>query len=323
MNSYAETLFYVRVSTENASYQEDSLRSVGELLTKRPQFNFVRLAGGWIPNAVFNIEFDVTKYARNLDNFSFGRTEIIGFIVFAFFVIGLFNIKRKYLFLLWLMVGYWGILLLTPQVSGGRYWVPQMPLFLLFVLWGICSTFTFFLRLAKKDKLCKFVIPIVTIASLAILIPTAYAERIEQNAKIAATRYTYLEPDCNCHQNFEEHRIRSFFDACLWIDKNLPADAKIASRREDFAWWYAKRRCIPMPAWDATPEEVVEYFTEKGTEYIILDAWYSHAFHTEVPAAVKYPDKFEIIHFIDNPNPEENKLYVVKFHPDGKKEEEE
>jgi hypothetical protein len=255
----------------------------------------------FIPTAVFNSFPDTEKELTAID-------WIKGLIFILLMIFALYKSGKKGLALLfYLGLTFCVLATYIETYAGHRHMTPTMPFLIFLFLYG-CYGFAELLAgkflKVKKSRIYTVSLSVAVCIIFLIAVQPVYAKSMKE-IELQAKYKTYNQ--FNTSPSFFE-----FLQAADWIKKNTPDTARIACRKpEIFYISTAGRKCSGI-LYYATPEEVLNHFEENKIDYVIIDWWFRHAYHTIVPCIQKYNDRFRIVHQIDGNN-NQPATYVVRF----------
>ncbi len=103
-----------------------------------------------------------------------------------------------------------------------------------------------------------------------------------------------------------------YFIALEWIRDNTPRDAVVIDRKPGFVELVARREASSFPR-EEDPARMLEFFTQRGADYVVLPSLpIDDIPRFLVPAVAESRPHFEVV--FDLPEPE---VYVLQFYPDG------
>ncbi|MDR0927475.1 MAG: glycosyltransferase family 39 protein [Ignavibacteria bacterium] len=293
-----------------------------------------------VPNSMFWNHIDTFKPATD-HQLAFGLRELglrekdanptlpqilLGNIVLIIILLGAIQYRKNiFVWSIFLFIIGSFIILYTNQIvfitDGFRYMQALTPFLLFFFLTGLVKSAQWLVgKFSKSSGLQNAIAPLVIAIFLAIVMPH-YILALQIEMENAAIRH----PDPNSDVDFNAPYHKQFLDylsACNWIKHNVPDSAIIGFRKPKIYMIYTgsfkKGIYMTMPAFDSNPEEVLEYLDKWKVQYLLLDTWYAHAFHTIVPAIQQYPEKFNILQQIGGDIPNGiNPTYIVEYNKNG------
>ncbi|MDR1631901.1 MAG: hypothetical protein LBR97_03320 [Dysgonamonadaceae bacterium] len=254
----------------------------------------------FIPTAIFNSLPDTEKPTLG--------DWLKGLIFTALMFFALYKSGKKGL-VLFLYLGFTFCVLFayTEIYAGHRHMTPTMPFLVFLFLYG-CFEFVKLLIdkyfKVKESKIYAISLSVLVCAIFSLVAQPIYAESMK-GIELQAKYKTYNQ--FNATPSFVQ-----FLQAADWIKGNIPATARIACRKpEIFHIFTDGRKCGNFPFY-ATPEDILKGFEENKIDYVIIDWWFRHAYHTVVPCIQKYSDKFVVVHQIGGAD-NQPATYVVRF----------
>ncbi|MDR0926846.1 MAG: phospholipid carrier-dependent glycosyltransferase [Ignavibacteria bacterium] len=247
----------------------------------------------------------------------------VGILLFLIVLLGFFTLCRKsqlYYLIFFFIAGTICVNMLFSDRwihnDFHRYTFGMHPFIILLFIAGLMKTISFIVaKLKVSDATQKFA-PYGVVAVFLLYLASNYFPAI-------AEAHNYAEkPAFGAYKDFpgfsDEDMVpfQEYLQAIQWVDQNIYSknpDAIVATRKPDIYYTYCNHRPSNFPAMGTEPDSVYNYFKKYKVNYVILDTWYAHAYSTEAPAAMKYPDNFKIIHQLGNP---EKPTYILEFIPD-------
>lgn len=254
---------------------------------ERISVNSERYVTREIPDGVFS--FRDIDYKEDIS----GKEWLYGVLVLLFIGYGLYRLKKMQLFFLLTIASFFSILLNWPQIwNGTRFVFPLLPLFLIFILWGIYSLF---LLLAKKNNWNQNLIAFFPLLGLMLCyyyVPSV--KRLNEQAK-----------------GFFTEGFRDYIEMAKWAKTNLPEGSVVSARKPQLFYLYSNKFvCYYQRTPDA--EELLENLKEKKVTHVVVDQLgYSSTSRYLVPAIQRYPEKFQEVAKVGDPN-----TYIFKYRPD-------
>lgn len=283
-NSYMRSLFY-----KNPYRPEEGFMELGDWFIRF--FNNVeRYIAREIPTGVLgtlkvNYKADITSAEWALG---------VVFVLLAGY--GLYRLKRDKLLLLGYFIGTFGILFLWPDVWFGiRFLLPLVPFILFFIINGTYELLKLAFRKIKiqNNFLLNVLLPFVFLLGITVLMPNV--KRLEANAKGVFVK-----------------KYKNYFEIATWAKKNTEKEAVICCRKGQLFYLYADRYVTGYKN-TLNQEELIEGLKEKNVDYVVLEQLgYASTGRYLYPAIKKYPEKFEIVKYLKDPD-----TYLMKFHPDN------
>jgi hypothetical protein len=240
------------------------------------------------------------------DKPSGGKDWVAGIAILLVIILGLFQLKEKDILLFFYIGGTAGILAFWPDIwFSPRFMSPVIPLLLLLFAMGLVKAVMFAGRVVKLKK-TGFLYPVTVLVALCFLYPNT--GKAIRDAKKAAVFRSYSTSNTS-------PQLVEYLDAIYWVRDNLPDTARVATRKPELFHIYSGgRKSISFPYY-GTPEEIIDFLTDKAIQYVIIDRWFRHAYATVIPAVQKYQGKFRIVHQIGGTEKDTPPTYVLEFNP--------
>ena len=104
---------------------------------------------------------------------------------------------------------------------------------------------------------------------------------------------------------------QNYFELAKWINRNAPANSVTCCRKGNLFYLFSKKYVTGYKN-TLNTEDQIEFLKSKDVDYVVLEQLgYSSTGRYLYPAIQKYPEKFEIIQHLKDPD-----TYLMKFHPD-------
>jgi hypothetical protein len=266
---------------------------------ERVEKNTVRYITKEIPSGLF-VKTVTYETPANWKGWLFG---ILALLVIIF---GMFQLKSDNLLLLYYTGGMAAILLFWPDIwFSPRFMSSLIPLLLLFVAMGLIKIAVMAGSQAKIKNISR--IKIVALLALLLCLYPNYTKAIAE-AKTTASFKDYTPANSS-------PPLTEYLDAIRWVKDNLPAAARVSTRKPELFYVYSGgRKSTSFPTY-APPEKVLDYLTANKIEYVIIDRWFRHAYATVMPAVQTSQDKFKIVYKIGGAKEKEPPTYVLQFNP--------
>ncbi len=190
---------------------------------------------------------DFTQSYFTLNKTSF--LSISSFWVFSFItLLGMIRQKRNTIFLLLLILGIVGIIMLFPYVQGFRYIYPTVPFIIYFFLHGTK-------KLIPNKKYNQLFLAIYFLITLILYIPKliAFQKSIDSN---------HLESG---------PQAKDAIEAFKYIKENVPEDAILVFNKPRVLSLYTDRSCMGSSFKD--PDALHSKFLEKNVDYVLFNTW--------------------------------------------------
>ena len=279
--------WYIRTKKYGSSYMDQMQYinpykpELGKLTTptliERIHHNIIRYFTGDIPLNIFPMEQPFDKAPLSY--------WILGVVMLALMIYGLYKLKDIRLFLLGFFAGSLAILMVWPTEYGYvRYITPFTPLILLLSLNGLKEL----LALGIGESRTKYVPYAFLLIGLVYVTPIAN-QQILAEQPIAAN-------------------YNNYFEIAKWVKKNTPKGTIISARKPDMFIYYSDRLCVgDKPSLD--DKEVLDFFRKNKVDYVVIEQLgFGSTGKYLIPAIQKNMDKFQIVYQLPNPD-----TYLLKF----------
>lgn len=270
-SSYMDQMKYIN------PYRPELGKITMPTMIERIHHNIIRYFTGDIPLNIFPMDQPFDKAPLSY--------WILGIVMLALMLYGLYKLKGVRLFLLGFFGGSLAILMAWPTEYGYiRYITPFTPLILLLSLNGLKEL----IALGIGESRSRYVPYAFLLIGLVYTKPIA-DQQVQVEQPIAANYANY-------------------FEIAKWAKKNTPKDAIFSARKMDMFIYYSDRMCIgDKPSLD--DKEVMDYFRENKVDYVVIEQLgFSSTGKYLIPAVQKNMDKFEIIYQLPNPD-----TYLLKL----------
>lgn len=241
--------------------------------------NFERYITWEIPSAIFPIK--QPQYGGEAT----AAEWAVGLIVLALMVYGIIQ-TGKYK---WLLLGYvlatFGILMIWPSVwIGVRFMVPMIPI-LLIALFNALQIIITKVSVASGKRSFN---PLLLLVFLFFSISPVNA--LNEQAKAPYTP-----------------AWKNYFAMAKWVNRNLDNGVVISCGKP--ALFYLEAETFTMRyKFAQNPAELIKDLEEKQVDYVVVDQVYGNTFRYLVPAIRQYPNRFEQVLHLKNPD-----TYLLKF----------
>lgn len=240
--------------------------------------NFQRYVTRELPDALFPI------IEPNYGQPSSTGQWLLGIIILGLMVYGVINLPKFQ----WLIVGYLlgtlAVLMLWPEVwIGVRFIVPVIPIFLLVFVNGIYTLLGLLLKSAPKKVI------IYSIGGFLMLFQFKAVQAIHDTAK---------EPYAPAWKNY--------FATADWLKKNERNDVVVSCGKPALFYLYSGTYTTRYKF--LSPEELIANLEKNQVDYVVIDQAYGNTLRYLLPAVRKYPDRFQQVYHLDNPD-----TYLLKF----------
>lgn len=219
---------------------------------------------------------------------------IIGVVIVAFILYGLFKLPKHKFIILGYLGGSFGIMMLWPDVwFGPRFLLPVIPFLILLLGNGLYDLLV--LLLNKINLRNRFVIQLALPLSF-LFFTSFYTPEMEKMNEISSASYAPA--------------YKNYFELAMWANQNTPDSTFISCRKPGLFFVYSLRYSTGYKQSENT-EEILEDFIERGVDYVVVEQLgYSSTGRYLYPAIKKYPLKFKIVHHLKEPD-----TYLLEFRP--------
>ncbi len=240
--------------------------------------NFQRYITRELPDAVFPV------VEPNYGQPATSGQWLIGLIILGLMVYGIIRLSKYK----WLITGYLlgtlAILMLWPDVwIGVRFIVPAIPFFVLIFFNGLYSVLRLFLKSANEK------IIVYSLTVLLLLFHFSPVSDIHTEAK---------RPYSPAWQNY--------FAAAEWLKKNEQKDVVVSCGKP--ALFYLHSGVFTTRYKFLPPEELIANLEKSKVDYVVIDQAYGNTLRYLLPAVRQYPDRFQQVYHLSNPD-----TYLLKF----------
>ncbi|WP_258104280.1 glycosyltransferase family 39 protein [Marinoscillum sp. MHG1-6] len=245
-----------------------------------------------IPSGVFNF-LKVTNYNDPITS----KEWVIGLIIFAIMLFGLTRIK-KYGLLIFLYLGAsFGILLLWPPVwTGQRFLLPLIPILAFLFIYGTVHLIKKLAETASQKSFSEATVSVFLIILMIVGMKSYAGPSIDTLSRQAKGKWI--------------PRYQNYFDLAKWAGQNLPDTSVISCRKQQLFYVYSNRY-VAGYKYTLDAEDLIEALKASSVDYVILDQLgYSSTGRYLLPAIKKYPEKFQNVAQLKNPD-----TYLLKFEP--------
>ena len=217
---------------------------------------------------------------------------VAGILVIAIAIFGLIKLPNFKWFLFAYVGGTFGILMVWPEVwYGPRFMIGVLPIMLMLFYLG--STTIIDLLLKDQNKNLCVALKGFAFAIFGLLLFGSFSPKTTANHHIIGLHKYRSQPYPAAYKNF--------FELGKWSSKNLPEDQVVASRKAVMYYLYSDKSTIRYP-YESDPDKFFNTMKEKGSKYIVVDQLgYSQTQKFVVSKIQQFPDRFRLIHKIDNP----------------------
>ncbi|MEO0091419.1 MAG: glycosyltransferase family 39 protein [candidate division WOR-3 bacterium] len=213
---------------------------------------------------------------------------LLGIVITLIVILGIFSKKgRVFLASIIGLVVYLGMLIIRPEVwSGDRFLLPVVPIILVYIFFGLITLESKF----KIKNAFKILVGVLFIlVNIIAIIP---------QAKIAiANNSLYLKGEK--YAGYSADWVR-WFETIEWIDKNIPKNKIIMSRKPEFVYLLSGCKSIGYPF---TEDEKQVKDAIANSDYILLDNfyWTGTTRRYLLPVIQKEQDKYQIVYKSNKP----------------------
>lgn len=254
--------------------------------------NFQRYLTREIPSSTFNF-IHITSYKNPISTSEW----ILGIIIIAVMIFGLFRIKKYFLLILFYMSAYMGILLLWPEVwYGVRFILPLVPLMTFLFVNGIYELLTLLGQKVLKIEKAS-VMQIAMVILLLLVIKPYSSEAIVKLERQAKGSYP--------------NKYKNYFELAKWVKNNTPENSVTCCRKGQLFFLFSNKYVTGYKNTLDT-EDQINFLKEKGVDYVVLEQLgFASTGRYLLPAIKKYPEKFQVVQHLKNPD-----TFLMKFRPD-------
>jgi hypothetical protein len=244
-----------------------------------------------IPATLFPI-FNITRIPILIN-------AILILMTISLAIYGFFYQIRKRISIIHIYFLFYFIVILPwhEYVSTVRYFLPVMPFFFYFFIFGL-------IQLNKKIALKKHYL-FLTMIVLFIII-TEFSLIIRKSPNSLANLSAYIHGDIDA--GYSEDWIR-YYQAADWLRKNSPENSVVITRKPELFYLRAKRKTLIYP-YTHDHDKMKEFIFQSKVDYIVVDQFYWTGTTGKylVPVINENMDKFEVV--FRTPPPE---TYVLKI----------
>ncbi len=208
----------------------------------------------------------------------------------AFFMIiifGVLTLKKYKLLILTYLAGTLIILLLWPDVWVGiRFILPTVPFLLLGMVHGLQELLT---KITPRVT-HRYIVWLPVLIAL-LLFPGI--KKLHQNAR------QDLKPEW-----------ANYYSLAEWSKENL-ADSSVIACRKPHLFYLNSNRFTVNYKYTENGQSLIDDLIDKQVDYVVMDQLgYSSTFRYLYPVIQNYPDRFELVHEINDPQ-----TYIFRFKP--------
>lgn len=245
--------------------------------TSRFWSNFSRYITSEIPDVIFNFRPDYNN------TYTFSQW-IIGLVFIGIIFLGIFQLKHHR----WSIMGYllatFGILMIWPDVwIGVRFIVPITPILLL----GFFNGFYFLFQKIRNQKQLSIAVLYSPLVILLFLIKP-FGE-LHDKAK------TDFPP-----------AWQRYFEVANWIKTNEKG-AVVSCGKPSLFYTYADNFTMRYK-FTQDASELITDLEKQQVDYVVIDQVYGNTFQYLLPAVRQYPNRFEQVLHLKNPD-----TFLLKF----------
>ncbi|MEP2773673.1 MAG: glycosyltransferase family 39 protein [Fulvivirga sp.] len=209
----------------------------------------------------------------------------VGLIVLALMFYGIFQVgKYKWLFMGYLLATF-GILMIWPSVwIGVRFIVPMVPILLI----GLFNALYIFISKVSLASGKKSFNPLLLLIFIFFSISPVNALNEQAKASYSPA-------------------WKNYFSMAKWVNRNLDDGVVVSCGKP--ALFYLEAETFTMRyKFAQNPAELIKDLEEKQVDYVVVDQVYGNTFRYLVPAIRQYPNRFEQVLHLQNPD-----TYLLKF----------
>lgn len=273
--------------TKGTSYtKEFAKKTNGEVMsTKEDWINRIKSN---TPNFLIRwMEEDVYFHTFDKDQPISGKEWFYGSMFCLLLLLGMLYVSHGQL----VFIFYTGltlmVLILFPEQYGGtRYLHPITPLLIFFLFNGMAAVIALIFKLLKWKSSPWLLQSLLVLCLIFGWMAPLYSKNQEDNRRMTRSKSWTQTPD---------PRLRDFVLASEWCGENLPDTARIVCRKPEIYYMCSKfHRANSFPYY-GEPDTIYNYLKKNNIEYLIIDNWFRHAYHTLYPCVQKYPEKFLMV----------------------------
>jgi hypothetical protein len=235
--------------------------------------NFSRYFSREIPDAIFTFGPAYNEPIK-------GSEWFFGFIILALIGYGIYQLKEYRLVILGYLLGTFGILMIWPDVwIGVRFIVPIISILVVALICG----FVALLGKITTHSVTQY-IPIV-----AILFTIGSVIDLHNTAKA---------PYPPAWQRY--------FEVAEWLKKN-EKEVVVSCGKPSLFYTYADNYTMRYK-FTQDAEKLIDNLEKQQVDYVVIDQVYGNTFQYLLPAVRQYPDRFQQVLHLKNPD-----TYLLKF----------
>lgn len=282
-NSYAKSVTYINPYDPSLG-EMDLTNWLERFFTNLERYLTIEL-----PNGCFGIQ------TGNYNAEATFASWLPGIMMVVLIVLGIFYIKNKSyrVFFLLLFAFTSGILLLWPSVwYGTRFMIPNIPVLFFLMIAGVLLIASFILSKIPSIKIK----PEVIVPFLALFLLFNSIKGIENLQSYSKQAYPPA--------------YKNFFEMASWCKNNLPEGTVVCNRKPELFYLFAQTYSAKY-LYSSNTGEVIKHLKDYPFDYVILEQLgYGSTSKYLYPAIQAYPDKFELVLHLKNPD-----TYLFKFIP--------
>lgn len=241
--------------------------------------NFGRYITWEIPSAIFPIKAPAYNTSASASEW------FVGIIILGLIFFGLYQLKTHRWTLIGYALGTFGVLMIWPSVwIGVRFIVPLIPVLVIGFFHGLYFIIIKIGELTSGRKLS----PLLLLVFLFFFISPVNKLNASAKASYSAAWENY-------------------FNTARWAKRNLDADAVISCGKPALFYLYANTYTMRYK-FAQNSQELIENLEDRGVDYVVVDQVYGNTFRYLVPAIRQYPERFEQVLHLKNPD-----TYLLKF----------
>ena len=201
-------------------------------------------------------------------------------LIFGFIFFGLWRVfrKNKECVLHYYFIFYFLLIIFWPFREGVRFMAPLLPFILFYFLSGAKETLGFIFK--------RFSLPAVSYLMGIFFL-------------LAILNLRNVTSACAHNHNNLPKPFQNFISMHRWINKNLPQDGIIISRKPTITYFYTGHKAIIYP-FSLKPETIWQEVAENKIQYILVDEFSRETYYYLLPFLRAHKGKFVLLRQIGN-----------------------
>lgn len=273
--------------TGGTSYTKDFAKKPnGEVMTTKE--DWINRIKSNTPNFLMRwLEEDTYFHTYDKDQPVSGKEWVQGSLFCILLILGMLYVSYGQLMFLFYIGLTVAVLILYPEQYGGtRYLHPVVPLLIFFFLNGCTALIAVLFKLFKRQSSPWLLQSILVLCLVFGWLSPLYSKNQKDNRDMTRSKSWAQTPD---------PRLRDFVLASEWCAENLPDTARVICRKPEIYYMCSHFHKSSTFPYYGEPDTIYEYLKKINAEYLIIDNWFRHAYHTLYPCVRKYPDKFSVV----------------------------